>query len=112
MYMVFLVLDDPDKFDEVIQSWRQLGICGATIFESTGLGRHLQHLIPMRYIFRAQSEEESGNLTIMAIVDNLKAVKDCLKATETVTGNLDEPNTGIFAAWPLSTVKGLPPTKR
>lgn len=109
MFMVLLVLDNPDQLEAVLQAWDQAGIRGATIIESTGIHRHLKRLIPMRYLFQTQSGEEAGHLTLLAIVESQALVDACLQATETVTGDLDGPNTGIFAAWPLTTVKGLPP---
>jgi hypothetical protein len=39
-------------------------------------------------------------------VPNESDVQTCLSATETVTGDLSLPNSGMFAAWPLATVKG------
>jgi hypothetical protein len=33
--------------------------------------------------------------------------EQCLALTESVIGDLSQPDTGIFAAWPLSLVKGL-----
>jgi nitrogen regulatory protein P-II 1 len=108
MYMIFLVLDDPDQANAVINSWDQVGIQGATIIESTGIHRHLQHLIPMRYLFHTHNDAEEGNLTIFAIVDDMDTVNKCLEVTEIITGNLDDLHTGVFTAWPLSIVKGLP----
>lgn len=109
MFMVLLVLDNPDQLEAVLQAWDQAGIRGATIIESTGINRHLKRLIPMRYLFQAQGGEEEGHLTLLAIVESQAQVEACLHATESVTGDLDGPNTGVFAAWPLTTVKGLPP---
>ncbi len=36
-------------------------------------------------------------------------VQDCLHATEQILTDLDGPNTGVFAAWPLAFVRGVPP---
>jgi hypothetical protein len=108
MFMVLLVLDNPDQLDAVLRAWDEAGIRGATIIESTGIHRHLRRLIPMRYLFQTQGDEEEGHLTLLAIVENQAQVDACLKATESVTGDLDGPNTGVFAAWPLTAVKGLP----
>jgi len=33
-------------------------------------------------------------------------IEACLQATESVVGELSNPNTGIFAAWPISFAKG------
>jgi hypothetical protein len=111
MFMIFFVLDNPDQLEAILQAWEQAGIRGATIIESTGINRHLQRLIPMRYLFQSQGSAEEGHLTLLAIVEAQKDVNACLQATETITGNLDDPNTGVFASWPLMTVKGLPPTE-
>ena len=109
MFMVFLVLDNPDQLEAVLQAWDGAGIRGATIIESTGIHRQLRRLIPMRYVFQSAGSEEEGHLTLLAIVETQAVVDACLLATETVTGDLDGPNTGVFASWPLTTVKGLPP---
>ncbi|MEZ0397258.1 MAG: hypothetical protein ABWK53_12625 [Anaerolineales bacterium] len=109
MFMVLLVLNNPDQLEAVLQAWEQAGIRGATIIESTGIHRRLKRLIPMRYLFQTQGGEEEGHLTLLAIVENQNQVEACLQATESVTGDLDGPQTGVFAAWPLTMVKGLPP---
>jgi hypothetical protein len=40
-------------------------------------------------------------------VSNESLVYACVSAIEKVVGDLDEPNTGVIAAWPLSFVKGV-----
>lgn len=108
MYMVMLVLDDPDQLDALLQSWRSVGIEGATIIESTGIHRHARQPIPMRYLYQVTGSQEQGHYTLLSIVKDESMVQACLQATETLIGDLDQPNTGIFAAWPLAVVKGLP----
>lgn len=108
MFMVFLVLDNPDQLEDVLHAWEQSGIRGATIVESTGIHRRLKRVIPMRYLFQRASSEEVGHLTLFTIVESQAQVNACLQATESVTGDLDGSNTGVFAAWPLTIVKGLP----
>lgn len=110
MFMVFFVLDDPDQLNAVLDAWKNVGVAGVTIIESTGLNRVQHHFIPMRYV-SAVTSRERNNLTLMAIVTSEAQVQACLAAAEEVTGDLDNPNTGILAAWPLSIVKGLPPSE-
>jgi hypothetical protein len=82
-------------------------VIGVTIIESTGLGRLRREQIPLRYFFTGQRIEE-GHLTLFVIVPDESKARACLQAVEQVTGNLDQPNSGVFAAWPLAIVKGLP----
>jgi len=106
MYMVFCVIDDPYLLNDVLAAWATAGITGATIVECSGIHQRSQH-IPMRYAFDSDVTEE-GHIGLFAIVADQAAVQACLAATETITGNLDDPNTGVFAAWPLAVVKGVP----
>lgn len=108
MYMIFLVLDDPDQLDQVLASWDKTGIRGATIIESTGIHRKLKQIVPMRYLFQTSEPVLEGHYTLFVIVEDEATVQACLQATEQITGDLNGPNTGILAAWPLTLVKGLP----
>jgi hypothetical protein len=110
MYMIMLVLDNPDFLDQVLAAWEQAGMRGATIVESTGIYRLRQKNVPMRYFFQMPKLVEEGHLTLFVIVDREQLIQDCLIATEQIVGDLDKPNTGIFAAWPLAYVRGVPLT--
>ena len=109
MFMIMLVLDDPNQLDQVLNIWERTGIRGATIIESTGIQRLRKQSVPMRYIFQTPALIEEGHLTLFVIVENEPMVQACLDATEKIVGNLDEPHTGVFAAWPLAIVRGVPP---
>jgi len=106
-YMALFILDDPSLLEDVLKAWTKGGIRGATIMESTGLYRLTRKLIPMRYLYTSREASEKENVTLIAIVDDQAMVEKCLQLTESVVGDLNQPNTGIFAAWPLSMVKGL-----
>lgn len=109
MYMIMFVLDDPKRVDELLAVWEQAGVSGATLVESTGLHRRRRQLIPMRYVFQTTSDYvEESHFTVFAIVKDEATVQACLRATEALVGDLSLPNTGVFAAWPLSLVKGSP----
>jgi hypothetical protein len=112
MYMIMLVLDDPDKLNDVLAAWEAIGVCGATIVESTGIQRLRKQPVPMRYVFASPGFTEQGHLTLFVIVQGKKLVNACLRATQQVVTDLDGPNTGVFAAWPLAVVRGVPPQPR
>jgi len=112
MYMVMLVLDDPDQLDEVLNAWETAGVSGSTIIESTGINRRRMAKLAgtnvMAGINRLISSAEEGHYTLFVIVPDETYVRACLEATEQIVGDLDLPNTGVLAAWPLSHVKGVP----
>ena len=108
MYMIMFVLDNPDLLDQVLENWERAGIRGATIIESTGIQRLRKQNLPMRYLFQSSGSVEEGHLTLFVIVDSEPMVQACLQATEQIVTDLDGPNTGVFAAWPLTVVRGVP----
>ncbi len=107
MFMVFFVLDDPSKLNDLLKAWMNSGIKGATIIESTGMNRQLSPCPPMRYSYGLSNLHEAENLSLFVVVEDEEQVKSCLSATEEVIGDLNEPNTGVFTAWPLTFTKGI-----
>lgn len=111
MFMIMFVLDDIRHLEKVLTSWSDIGVTGATIIESSGLHRKLQKSIHMRYIYDNPFLEETGNLTLFVMVKNETVVRSCLETVEKIVGDLDQPNTGVFSAWPLIMTKGIPTVK-
>ncbi len=66
---------------------------------------------PCAIYFQSPGVVEEGHITLFVIVDGEQMVQDCLHATEQIVTDLDGPNTGVFAAWPLAVVRGVPPRK-
>ena len=105
MYMVFCVIDDPYLLNDVLAAWATSGIHGATIVECSGVYQISQQLSAVLNL--DEDEADEGHVVLFAIVADQAAVQACLEATETVTGDLNDANTGVFAAWPLAVVKGV-----
>ncbi len=113
MYIVLFVLDNPGYLDAVLDAWDTIGVSGATIIESTGINRRKRAALVgsglMAGINRLMSSDVENHYTLFVIVPDIEMASACLQAAEGVVGSLDEPNTGVLAAWPLTLVKGVPP---
>ncbi len=109
MLMVMLVLDDPEKLDAVLAAWAALGVSGVTIVESTGVHRYKkQQRLPFRFGFEGQAPTyDEYHYTLFSIVNDEAMARQCLAVTEKITGDLDNPDTGVLAVWPLTLVKGV-----
>ena len=113
-FLVALVLDDLNHELDIFDAWENAGVGGITILDSTGLARVRQKVgyqddIPLMPSIRSffQSREERHR-TIFSIVDSEDMVQRLIEATQSVTGRLSDPHTGILFALPLSHVAGLP----
>ncbi len=111
MYVVMLVLDDQELLTGVLDAWQKAGVTGGTVIESMGMHRIQACRVRLhaRFDFAHIADEcHERHNTLFAVVPDLEMVEKCLAATESVTGDLSEPNSGIFTSWPLAVVKGLP----
>lgn len=111
-YLVALVLDDPDKCTAVLDAWEAAGANGITILESTGLGRvrraGLRDDLPlMPSLHDLLRGEESYHRTLFSVVEDQKQIDALVAATQSVTGDLNQPDTGLLFVVPLLQVFGL-----
>jgi nitrogen regulatory protein PII len=109
--LVVLVLAKPEMLQDVLRAWDDAGVSGATVLESTGLGR-LDALIgrddvplfPSPRIFL--EHREAVHNTIFSVLDSDSLVDTLIAATQSVVGDLSEPDRGILFVAPLSRVVG------
>ena len=113
MYLILLVLSDPDRLEDLLIAWEENGIQGATVLFSTGLGRIRElegwrddmPLIPSLKDF--YEVPENMNRTIFTIVKDDAQVDAVVAATKTVIGDLDESKTGLLLVLPVARAYGV-----
>lgn len=113
MYLILLVLNDPDRLEDLLIAWEEKGIQGATVLFSTGLGRIRQlagwrddmPLIPSLSDF--YEIPENMNRTIFTTVKDEAEVDAVLAATKSVVGDLDEGETGLLLVLPVARAYGV-----
>ena len=111
-YLVVFVLDNPDRCQDVLDAWEDVGAKGITILESTGIGRVRQAgirddipLMPsLSDLFRST---ETHNRTLFSVVDGLDLAHDLVGAAQRVVGDLRKPDSGLLFIAPLVEVYGL-----
>lgn len=109
MQLLIAVVNEPDKVDEILSGFLELGITGATVIGSEGMGRLLTHDIP---IFAGLQSLIAGsrpqNRTIFSVISDDKA-EPAFALLQDVCGNLAAPATGIAFSIPVNKVVGLAP---
>ena len=118
MYLIVLVINDPDRLEDLLIAWEDVGVSGATVTFSTGMGRIRQlqgwrddmPLIPsLRDFYEAP---ENLNRTIFATANDDAQVEGIVAATQRVVGNLDDARTGFLLVLPVSRAYGANKRKR
>jgi nitrogen regulatory protein PII len=109
MRLLVAVVHDPEKLDEILSGFIEIGITGATVLTSEGMGSVLSHDIP---IFAGLQTLVSGsrpqNRLILSVVSQDK-VEPAVDILMDVSGDLDKPATGIVFTLPVDAVFGLAP---
>lgn len=113
MFMILFVLHDPNLLPDILEAWEKAGVFGITILPSTGLKRLQAHdvlrddipLIPS--LEDLLQQEERLNRTLFTIVKEGEMVDKVVEATQSVTGDLNLPNTGILTVIPVARTYGL-----
>lgn len=109
MQLLITVINDPEKVDDILAGFLDLGITGATVIGSEGMGRVLTHDLPMFAGLQAlASGARPQNRTVFSVISDEK-VDAALALLQKVAGNLDTPATGIAFVVPVTRVVGLAP---
>ena len=107
--LLVAVINDREKLDQILSGFLELGITGATVLDSEGMGSVLSHDIP---IFAGLETLVRGsrpqNQMIFSVIPEAK-VTPAMELLQEVAGNLDAPATGIAFTLPIDLVVGLAP---
>lgn len=107
--LLVAVIHDPERIDEILSGFIELGITGATILNTEGMGSVLSHDIP---IFAGLQTLISGsrpqNRMIFSVLPT-SLVDSAVDLLREVMGDLEKPATGIVFTPPVDRVEGLAP---
>ena len=109
MQVVFIVLNKIECMEEILERFGESGIRGATILESRGMAHSLSEFSELRFMASLRmllDPEHQESKTIFAVVDD-NQVKTVSEILNDVTGGLDNSDTGIMFAVPVSYAEGF-----
>ncbi len=108
--LLVCICNRPEALDEILEGFLEVGITGATVLDSVGMGRILSAEVPIFAGFRSMFRGASaGNRTILSVVDGPERARDAVGIIEQALGPLDEPGGGIVFTVPVERVWGLKP---
>ncbi len=108
MELLIAVINDVDRMDEVLAGFLEIGIRGATVLDSEGMGRVLSHDIPIFAGLQTLiSRSRPQNQTLFSVIDDPEKVDRAIELLQDVCGRFDDPATGIAFTVPVHRVVGL-----
>lgn len=110
MQLLIAVINQEEKLDEILSGLVELGVTGATIISSEGMGRVLSHDIPIFAGLEALAmRSRPQNQTIFSVIREDEKVEGVIRLLQEICGNLEDPATGIVFTIPVNRVVGLAP---
>ena len=110
MTLLVCICNQPDKLEEILEGFLEVGVTGATVLDTVGMGKILSTEVPIfagfQSLFRGAS---TGNKTILSVIDESSKVGEVLEIIEEIFGGLDRPGSGIVFTIPIENVRGLAP---
>ena len=109
MHLLVAVINHEELVDDILAGFIEIGITGATIVESKGMGRVLSREVPIFAGVRSlAATSRPANRTIFCLADDPK-VEAAIVLIQEICGNLDLPGAGIVFTVPVDRVVGLKP---
>ena len=108
MKLMIYVLNDVHLLDKFLIALKENNVRGATILNSTGMGRMLSENDDMNlfgsFKFLFDGPRSESRVILIALED--EQVECVLNIIETFAGDLSKPNSGIVFTLPIDYIKG------
>ena len=109
MKLLLLFLNKVEKLEEVLEGFVEVGISGATVVDSVGMGHILSEEVPifagLRFMFAGNKPH---NKTIFSVMRDEKE-EQVIRLLQKILGDLNQPGTGMVFTISLDRVEGLKP---
>jgi nitrogen regulatory protein P-II 1 len=109
MKLLVLFLNKVEKLEEVLEGYVEIGITGATVLDSVGMGHILCEEVPifagLRFMFAGAKPH---NKTIFSVIKDEKE-DEVIGLLQKILGDLNRTGTGIVFTFSLDRVEGFKP---
>ena len=101
-----IILDKSQLIDDLITGFLDIGVRGATIIESQGMGEIIRQDMPVFSGLASLFGESTGSRMLMSVMPE-SLVEPVYSLVEEVVGQLDQPNSAICFTLPVDSFRGI-----
>ena len=109
MKALFLILNKTEKLNDVLEAFVKVGIKGATVVDSQGMGSALSesNLSMFGGFLRTVLENNRPfNKVVFSVVKDEEVLNDAIAAVEDILGDMSKPGVGLMFVMPVDRVVG------
>lgn len=100
MKLVVIILDQPSLLDDLLTGFLDLGVPGATVLESRGMGQIVRQDMPMFAGLADMFGESTGSRLVLSVMPE-KTIDNVFALVKELTQAIDQPNSMIVFALPV-----------
>jgi nitrogen regulatory protein PII len=109
MELLVCVISREDKVDEILSGLLDLGVKGATVVRSEGMGRLVSRGVPvLAGLQEVLARSRPDSRTIFSVIETQETLDAAVRLVED-TVDLADPGSGIVFTVPVTRVVGLAP---
>ena len=111
MNILFLVLNKTEYLDEILDKFVEVGVKGATILDSQGMGSALssgEKSTPFFGGLKALLDNTRPyNKTVFTVIEDEETLNNAVKEVKKILGNINEPGAGLMFTLPVGEIFGM-----
>ncbi len=108
MQLLVAVINDLDRLDEILRAFYDVGIAGATVLHSEGMGRVLSQDVPnFAGLQELVANSRPQNRTLFSVIEDPELAERAMAILQDVCGRFSDPATGIAFIVPVEQAIGL-----
>ena len=107
MHLLVCIIDREDHLDAILAGFVDLGVTGATLVKSEGMGKALEDLPVFAGLQSLLAQSRPQNTTVLSVIKDPAMLEAAITHVKAVAGDLAAPGTGIMFTIALDQVVGL-----
>lgn len=115
MNILFLVLNETEYLDDILDAFVDVGVRGATILDSQGMGSALANGDKDMPFFGALrtllDNSRPYNKTIFTVIEDDQVLNNAIEAVQDILGDMTKPGIGLMFTLPVNSIHGMTKTE-
>ena len=112
MNVLFIIINKPEHLEDLLSKLMEVGIKGATILESQGMGFAVNHGGHANQPFYGQirsmiDNSRPYNKTIFTIIEDEELLEKAVNTVKEIVGDLNKLGVGVMFTVPIGKVYGM-----
>ncbi len=104
--LVIIILSEPELVDDLLTGFLDIGVPGATVLESKGMGSIIKQEMPIFAGLASLFSEQTGSRMIMSVMPE-SVIESMFELVEEMVGQVDEDNSAICVTLPVDELRSI-----